>query len=195
MFGENKMNKSIHVFRGVAASILGAAVVSLSATAWAGAGHGASGKSSIGMPGNAANAARTIHVDLEDNFYNHDMINVKQGETVRFVLKNTGDVLHEFSIGTPNMHVAHQKKMEQMAEHGMLTVTGMATEMPKMDHGKMGSAMSSMMKHDDPNSVLVEPGKTKELTWTFGKAQELEFACNIPGHYDSGMVGKFRMGH
>ena len=48
-----------------------------------------------------------------------------------------------------------------------------------------------MMKmHHDGNSVLVEPGKTAELTWTFGTATELEFACNIPGHYQSGMVGK-----
>ena len=47
-----------------------------------------------------------------------------------------------------------------------------------------------MMKHDDPNSVLVEPGKSAELTWTFAKATRLEFACNIPGHYQAGMVGQ-----
>ena len=50
--------------------------------------------------------------------------------------------------------------------------------------------MGHGMKHDDPNSVLVEPGKTAELTWTFSKATSLEFACNIPGHYQAGMVGK-----
>jgi uncharacterized cupredoxin-like copper-binding protein len=49
------------------------------------------------------------------------------------------------------------------------------------------------MKHDDPNSVLVEPGKTAELTWTFTKASGLEFACNIPGHYQAGMVGKLNV--
>jgi uncharacterized cupredoxin-like copper-binding protein len=46
------------------------------------------------------------------------------------------------------------------------------------------------MKHDDPNSVLVEPGQTKELTWKFTKQTTLEFACNMPGHYEAGMVGK-----
>ena len=45
------------------------------------------------------------------------------------------------------------------------------------------------MKHDDPNSVLVEPGKTAELVWKFTQPTELEFACNIPGHYESGMAG------
>ncbi len=46
------------------------------------------------------------------------------------------------------------------------------------------------MKHYDPNSVLIEPGATEELVWTFTNATGLEFACNIPGHYQSGMVGK-----
>ena len=40
--------------------------------------------------------------------------------------------------------------------------------------------------------MLVEPGKTKELTWTFPNSRDLEFACNIPGHYESGMVGKIK---
>ena len=48
-----------------------------------------------------------------------------------------------------------------------------------------------MMKHDDPNSKLLEPGETMEIIWTFNKEAALEFACNIPGHYDSGMVGEF----
>jgi len=68
--------------------------------------------------------------------------------------------------------------------------------MGKMDHGAMDhGAMGNMggMKHDDPNSVLVEPGKTAELTWTFTKASGLEFACNIPGHYQAGMVGKLNV--
>jgi uncharacterized cupredoxin-like copper-binding protein len=45
------------------------------------------------------------------------------------------------------------------------------------------------MSHDDPNSVLVEPGKTAELVWTFDTDATLEFACNVPGHYEAGMVG------
>jgi uncharacterized cupredoxin-like copper-binding protein len=109
-----------------------------------------------------------------------------------FVLKNKGTLLHEFNIGTPPMHAHHQKEMMTMMEHGMLTATGVNHQMMKMDHSKMG--MAPMMKHDDPNSVLVEPGKTKELVWKFDGDAALEFACNIPGHYQLGMVGniKFR---
>ena len=105
------------------------------------------------------------------------------------MLVNKGQLLHEFNLGDAAMHAKHQKEMLKMQASGMLTATGMG----KMDHAAMGHGdMGEMggMKHDDPNSVLVEPGKTAELTWTFNKATGLEFACNIPGHYQAGMVGK-----
>jgi len=54
----------------------------------------------------------------------------------------------------------------------------------------MGYMMDAGMTHDDPNSVLIEPGAREELIWTFSKTKNLEFACNIPGHYQAGMVGK-----
>ncbi len=71
----------------------------------------------------------------------------------------------------------------------MLTATGVNHEMMKMDHSKMGLPE---MKHDDPNTVLVEPGKTAELVWKFTQDTTLEFACNMPGHYESGMAGKIQ---
>ncbi len=37
------------------------------------------------------------------------------------------------------------------------------------------------MEHDDPNSVLIEPGSTQELIWTFNDSAGLQFACNVPG--------------
>jgi len=46
------------------------------------------------------------------------------------------------------------------------------------------------MMHDDPNSVLLEPGKTGEVIWTFSEVTEVGFACNVPGHRNAGMVGK-----
>ena len=56
-------------------------------------------------------------------------------------------------------------------------------------HGHEG-----MKGHDDPNSVLLNPGETKELVWRFEQAGlSLEFACNVPGHYQAGMVGEFQM--
>ena len=89
------------------------------------------------------------------------------------------------------MHAEHQKEMMTMMEHGMLTATGMNHDMMKMDHSGMG--MSGHV-HDDPNSVLVEPGKTQEIVWKFVAATGLEFACNVPGHYESGMMGEIEFG-
>src|SRR3546814_18132858 len=75
-------------------------------------------------------------------------------------------------------------EMMTMREQGGLTPTG-------LDHSKMKRGESSAaMDHNDPNSVLVEPGETKELVWRFAANTGLEFACNIPGHYESGMMGE-----
>jgi uncharacterized cupredoxin-like copper-binding protein len=124
---------------------------------------------------------------MKDMSFDPKAIEVKAGETVRFVLVNKGQLLHEFNLGDAAMHAEHQQEMLQMQQSGMMTPTGMmkwTTAWPW--DGSMGHGM----KHDDPNSVLVEPGKTAELTWTFSKATNLEFACNVPGHYQAGMVGK-----
>jgi uncharacterized cupredoxin-like copper-binding protein len=143
----------------------------------------------IGEPAKATAKTRTVQVEMGDNYYKPETIQVKAGETVKFIIKNTGEFLHEFNIGTAAMHAAHQKEMAMMVDHGMLTATGIDEQKMKMDHSKM-PGMGHSMKHDDPNSVLVEPRKTKELTWKFTKDTALEFACNMPGHYESGMVGK-----
>ncbi|MGU9856548.1 copper-resistant cuproprotein CopI [Pseudomonas sp. LF245] len=135
----------------------------------------------------ASQATRTVEVTLQDISFSPKSLDVKAGETVRFVLVNKGQLLHEFNLGDAAMHAEHQKEMLQMQASGMLTATGMG----KMDHSAMGHG--SMMKHDDPNSVLVEPGKTAELTWTFTRTTGLEFACNLPGHYQAGMVGELNV--
>ncbi|AGI24968.1 hypothetical protein H681_15500 [Pseudomonas sp. ATCC 13867] len=166
-----------------------AIAASFSLSALADAGHAYD----FGKPGKAAQATRTVEIKLGEMYFDPENIDVKAGETVRFVIHNTGSLLHEFNLGSAAMHAGHQKEMQQMMDAGMLTPTGMQHDMSKMDHSKMGHGnmpMGQMMKHDDPNSVLVEPGKTAELTWTFSKATSLEFACNIPGHYQAGMVGK-----
>jgi len=154
----------------------------------------------FGQPASADKATRTVEVVLQDMSFSPKSLDVKAGETVRFVLVNKGQLLHEFNLGDAAMHAEHQKQMMQMQSSGMLNATGMgkmdhgAMDHGAMDHGAMGG-MGNMggMKHDDPNSVLVEPGKTAELTWTFTKASGLEFACNIPGHYQAGMVGKLNV--
>jgi len=131
--------------------------------------------SRVGQPGNAAEAERTIEIVLGDNFYEPANLSVTRGETIRFVIVNQGEFLHEFNIATPQMHLDHQAEMQTMVDHGMLTATDFE---PMPGH-----------THDYANSVLVRPGETAEIVWRFTGDAELEFACNVPGHYEAGMAG------
>ncbi|MEE1950402.1 cupredoxin family protein [Pseudomonas alcaligenes] len=146
----------------------------------------------FGKPAKAADADadRTVEITLGDMYYEPASVQVKAGETVRFVLKNEGALLHEFSLGDAAMHAEHQKHMLMMQQMGMLTPTAMQHDMSKMDHSQHD--MSGMV-HDDPNTVMLEPGQSAELTWTFSQSTGLEFACNIPGHYQAGMVGNIEV--
>ncbi len=167
-------------------SILVGCLMLLSAPLWA----SPAASYDFGQPAPAAKASRSVEVVMGDMSFNPKALEIKAGETVRFVLINKGQLLHEFNLGNAAMHAEHQQEMLKMQQSGMLTPTGMQA----MDHGAMGhgsmAGMDHGMRHDDPNSVLVEPGKQAELTWTFSKSGSLEFACNIPGHYQAGMVGK-----
>ena len=95
--------------------------------------------------------------------------------TIRFTVVNKGELLHELSIGTPEMQKAHQVEMQKMMDEG------------KLEPDRMVGGMS----HGHGNTTMVEPGKTKEIIWKFASDTRLEFGCNIPGHYESGMKGKF----
>jgi uncharacterized cupredoxin-like copper-binding protein len=148
------------------------------------AGHHASG-AGFGSVGNASDVSRTIDVVMMDNYYEPENINVKTGETVRFKVSNKGSLVHEFNIGTANMHEGHQKEMMMMVQHGIIQGGILNREMMKMDMGN-----GQTMEHNDPNSVLLAAGETAEIIWTFPGDAELEFACNVPGHYQSGMVGE-----
>lgn len=163
--------------------ICAAITLFLGSTAIASVGHG---KDDIGQPGAAAEVTRTVEVKMGDISFEPKNIDVKPGETVRFVLRNEGSLLHEFNIGKAAAHAAHQKEMVTMVQNGTLTPTGAKAH-------SMGGMKMVGMEHNDPNSVLIEPGATKELIWTFSKSTDLEFACNVPGHYQSGMVGQFEV--
>lgn len=148
----------------------------------------------FGTRGRAQDVKRTIDVVMRDNSYQPQRIQVRAGETVRFRVRNAGELLHEFNIGTAAMHQQHQREMQAMFDSGMMSATS-KDAMAGMDHSKMpgmnhGAMNHGAMRHDDPNAVLVDPGKTEEMIFKFTKAATLEFACNIPGHYESGMVGK-----
>lgn len=171
----------------VSKMLMVAASMSMSATAFA-AGtheHGHGNGPSSGEPGQASEASRTITVEMHDNYYEPETIEVEAGETVRFVVENKGYLVHEFNIGTPAMHESHQEEMMMMVEHGVIQGGTLNHEMMEMD---MGNGHS--MKHDDPNSVLLEPGQSKDIIWTFNGNDNIEFACNVPGHYQVGMYGE-----
>ncbi|MCI0911046.1 cupredoxin domain-containing protein [Pseudomonas putida] len=141
------------------------------------------GKSfAFGEPAPAAKATRTVEVVLKDIAFEPANLHVKAGETVRFVLINEGKLPHEFNLGDKAMHAQHQKEM--IAMQGKLFTAGMnheGTGHGQVDHGAHG--------HDAGNTVLVQPGQRAELTWTFRQSAPIEFACNVPGHYQAGMVG------
>ncbi|MDH1102711.1 cupredoxin family protein [Pseudomonas mosselii] len=140
----------------------------------------------FGEPAEAAKATRTIEVVLKDIAFEPKSIKVKAGETVRFVLVNEGKLPHEFNLGDKAMHAEHQKEM--IAMQGKMFTAGMNHEgmdHGQMDHGQMGAGHG----HAGGNTVLVQPGQRAELTWTFRKSVPIEFACNVPGHYQAGMVG------
>ena len=180
------------LYRGLAAVIIGMATPTGIALAAGegGHGHGAGHHGEIGQPGDAAAANRTIEVVMHDNYYEPESISVKEGETVRFVIHNRGELVHEFNIGTSEMHMAHHMEMQMMVDHGVLEADRINWDAAKAMQDSMGHGM-----HEEPNSALLAPGDSAEIVWTFPKHAELEFACNVPGHYDAGMTGDIKLTH
>lgn len=164
--------------------VTAALAISLPATAHAAGQHAGGHGPSIGKPGQLSDNTRTIEIIMRDNNFEPDKVSVARGETVRLVVVNKGEFVHEFNIGTRAMHIGHQKEMMVMMERGIL-------EADRINHDmmKVGMGHGAGMAHDDPNSVLLEPGASAEIVWTFSADTELEMACNVPGHYESGMVG------
>jgi uncharacterized cupredoxin-like copper-binding protein len=147
-------------------------------------GHHGGAMMMTGEPGVAEDVTRTVAISMVDNFFEPEGLTFTAGETIRFTVTNDGGVVHEFNIGTAVMHAAHQEEMAMMVEHGAVDVDHINHDMMNMDMGN-----GHIMSHDDPNSILLEPGQTGEVIWKFTEAVALEFACNMPGHYESGMMG------
>ena len=133
-----------------------------------------------GRAGDPAKVTRTIEVIATDNAFSLKALDVRDGETARFVVRNEGTDPHELTIGTVAEHAEHRQVMKAMLE--------------QMKKG--GHAAHSMdgMAHDagHEGGVWVDPGKTASFVWTFARTDDLEFACNIPGHYEDGMKGPIR---
>ena len=122
---------------------------------------------------------------MYDNFYEPNEIKVKKGETIKFKVYNFGKFVHEFNIATKEMHLKHQPEMMMMVEHEILLAD-------KIDKKKMMemSKKNPAMAHSHSNSVLLSPGEKAELIWKFSNTVDIEAACNVPGHYDVGMIAK-----
>ena len=116
-----------------------------------------------GIAGDAKAAKRTIEISMSDSMrFTPDKIAVRRGETVRFVFRNRGALLHEFVLGTKKELDAHAALMMKFPN----------------------------MAHDEPYMAHVPPGKTGQIVWTFNRPGNFDFACLIAGHYQAGMVGK-----
>ncbi|MCZ7563766.1 MAG: cupredoxin family protein [Burkholderiales bacterium] len=138
---------------------LSALALSLPALVLADAGHGPE----FGKPGDPKKVSRTIEITSGDDMrYRPAEIAVKRGETVRFVVKNTGKVAHELVLGSMKELKAHA---ELMRKH-------------------------PGMEHEEPNQAFVNPGETREIVWQFTRAGTVDFACTVPGHFEAGMTGK-----
>ncbi len=137
----------------------------------------------IGVKGNKANVDRVITILMYDNYYEPNLIKVKKNETIKFLVQNKGELVHEFNIATKEMHIKHQPEMMKMAENEILLVD-------KIDKQKMKemSKKNPSMAHSHNNSVLLSPGESGELIWKFSNSVDIEAACNVPGHYEAGMI-------
>jgi uncharacterized cupredoxin-like copper-binding protein len=118
-----------------------------------------------GEPGDAKKSFRTIEILMKDGAgtmsFAPERIEVKKGEQIKFVLKNVGQVDHEFLVDSVANNARHKIEMEKNPD----------------------------MAHAEPNGARVKPAESRELLWRFSKAGNFEFACLLPGHYESGMKG------
>ena len=115
-----------------------------------------------GIAGRAAQVNRTLTFDMTDAMrFTPDRLAVQEGDTVRFVVRNRGRMLHEMVIGTPG----------ELAKHA-----AMMARFPNMEH-------------DEAYMTHVEPGTTGEIVWHFNRAGSFELACLVAGHYEAGMRG------
>jgi uncharacterized cupredoxin-like copper-binding protein len=155
---------------GIAKTTILACILAMPAAAFAhGTTHGKSPsaqpmvETSFGRTGDPRKAARTIRVDMADTMrFTPGAITVKRGATVRFVVTNSGKVMHEMVIGTS----------QALSEHA---------ELMKKHPG---------MEHDEPYMAHVAPGKSAEIVWQFTQTGDFLYGCLVPGHFEAGMIGK-----
>lgn len=113
-----------------------------------------------GMQGDPKRATRTIRVTMSDAMrFDPEAFTFRRGETVTFVVRNEGRLMHEFVIGTDAELQAHAESMKKHPD----------------------------MEHDEPYMAHVAPGKTQRLTWRFTEPGRFLAGCLVAGHWDAGM--------
>jgi uncharacterized cupredoxin-like copper-binding protein len=121
---------------------------------------------SAGVPGDPKKPARVIEVLMKEGdgtmSYVPNRVEVKRGEQVRFVIRNVGELPHEFILASTPDNLKHAALMQKYPD----------------------------MEHDDPNGKTVQPKGSSEILWRFTRRGEFEFGCLIPGHREAGMLGK-----
>lgn len=128
-------------------------------------GHEDHGNFSAGEPGDSKKPARIVQVTMREEpgkmMFIPNRVEVKKGEQIRFMLRNSGALEHEFVLASVEDNAKHAEQMKKNPD----------------------------MEHDDPNGKRLKPSGTAEIVWRFTKAGEFQFGCLIPGHTEAGMVG------
>lgn len=121
------------------------------------------GEKAFGREGDPKKVTKTIQVEMADTMrFTPDTLTVKAGDTVKFVVRNSGTQMHEMVLGTE----------KELKEHAALML-----KFPTMEH-------------EEPYMAHVAAGKKEEIVWQFTKAGEYHFGCLIPGHFEAGMKGR-----
>ena len=149
------------------ASVALGAILTLSITAWAGAGpkghtHRHDDSYSAGEAGDPKKPSRTVEIEMKEMEYLPSKVEVKRGEQIRFIIRNTGTEDHEFLLATTAENLKHEAAMRKNPD----------------------------MEHDEPNGLRIAAKKSGEILWKFTKPGTFEYACLIPDHREYGMTGK-----
>ena len=151
--------------RAVLAAIVAALLLTSSSAITVTSAHEDHGNFSAGEPGDPKKRARVVIITMREEpgkmMFIPDKVEVKKGEQIRFMLKNSGALEHEFMLATAAENAKHAEQMKKFPD----------------------------MEHDDPNGKRLKPNASAEIVWRFTKAGEFQFGCLIPGHPEAGMLG------
>lgn len=104
---------------------------------------------------------RTVEVAMEDIKFDQTKLTIKTGETIDFQFVNDGKIAHDAFIGDVEAQMDHDAEMAEM-----------------------GDASGHTMEEA---AIVVQPGDSGELSYTFSEPGTYQVGCHQPGHYAAGM--------